>query len=477
MGSGGGETCPFGPGTTPAPEPGAGLGDEVEAALRGHLEALAAGWSEASVQGANDILSKPEHSAAGLRAFFDRYFVDEEHALSNDLWNYLGYPTFHWFDAGVHERLQRALMGSLRRRLELELQAEGLGAAMDTDAGLRQTLFNAGRFMVALSKDGVLPEAEVRDSQDFLARLVETHPSWLKNDKAIDPSASPYVPALRAQLLTAFTDLAPSGPCERAQIAEHLGLSGARLEIWSGSGVLLHDNLGFDEAQLGWIRDLLAEVPEEIQDLGHITQHELLGNVPPRQENIFSFRSVNIFDVDIGTIPENQFPSDVAPVSGDLFVTALAHEVNHIVDAHHVEKTPALKARKDALLAKAGTTDLEYLRSMVGGAFFQNAPQEFFASISNQWFTDSAHTLALALARFDAGHRQPLGQALFFAEVYSLGGASTRFYTAHYQGELSVDLVPVSRDGQGRIVSLELGGKKYKFSLDGAGDVSAYTVE
>ena len=37
--------------------------------------------------------------------------------------------------------------------------------------------------------------------------------------------------------------------------------------------------------------------------------------------------------------------------------------------------------------------------------FFADNPQEFFASIANQWFCDSAKTVELGAVRFAAGRR------------------------------------------------------------------------
>jgi hypothetical protein len=106
-----------------------------------------------------------------------------------------------------------------------------------------------------------------------------------------------------------------------------------------------------------------------------------------------------------------------------------------------------------------------------------NAPQEFFASIANQWFADSAKTIELGLVRFDAGRTKPINQALFYAEVYSRGGDSTHFYTIDTHGEWTHEVVPVGRDLSGRIDELTFGGTRYTFSLNGAGNVMAYSTE
>lgn len=119
---------------------------------------------------------------------------------------------------------------------------------------------------------------------------------------------------------------------------------------------------------------------------------------------------------------------------------------------------------------------MNYLRSMLPDGYFIESPQEFFASISNQWFTDSAKTIELGLLRFDAGHPHPLNQALFFAEVYSQGKDKTFFYSSDTAGNIERFDVPLSRDQYGHINGLTFHHKQYKFKLDEQGNVLAYSV-
>ncbi len=477
---GSGAACPgFGPGVTTDADLSVGLTAADEVALTGHLDTLSTGWVQASVNGANDIMTRPEYDAVELRAFFERYFVVDRKPLTDDLWGYLGYPAFYWFDTPENTKLQRALVGAMRKRVELELDehAPTLGADLEADVDLRQTLFNASRVMTLLRRDGVLDATERRDVFDWYAGLVAAHPDALRADHAIDPAAEPWVPALRAQMLMGLTDAIELDACDAENVATRLGLSGDRLDLWSDTGVLLHDNLAFGATEVRWVHDVLAGIPPELHDLGHITQHERLGNAPPSQEPLRSFRAVNVFDVAVGAVPENPFPADVSAVDSDIFVSVLSHEANHIVDAHYIELDPTLKARKQALIARAGLVDLQYLRSMVGGTFFQGAPQEFVASISNQWFTDSVHTVELGLSRFDQGYAEPLNQVLFMLEVYSRGGLTTRFYRAHF-GDAAFDVqdVTVTRDASGRIDGVSAGGSSYTFSLDAEGFVTDYAT-
>jgi cysteine-rich repeat protein len=113
---------------------------------------------------------------------------------------------------------------------------------------------------------------------------------------------------------------------------------------------------------------------------------------------------------------------------------------------------------------------------MFGTTFFWTYPQEFIASIANEWFASSFHTLELGMQRFSNGYAEPINQALFFAEIYSLGGSTTRFYNFDTAGNLTVQQPPVGRDGSGRINRITYGGKNYLFALNAAGNVTGYSV-
>lgn len=175
--------------------------------------------------------------------------------------------------------------------------------------------------------------------------------------------------------------------------------------------------------------------------------------------------------------PENQFPNDITPKYSDLFSMIFVHELNHQVFKHYIEPDETLLKRHTNLIKAAGTDRLQYLRGHISemvksqGAFFLNAPQEFFASISNQWFSSSFITLELALSRFREGRNEPINQFLFFADIYSSGEKCTRFYELDVKGNLSRHLVKLSRNQNNHIDSMTVNETRYQFSIDKDGNV------
>jgi hypothetical protein len=263
------------------------------------------------------------------------------------------------------------------------------------------------------------------------------------------------------------------------QISLAIGLSNQYKDIWENHQIMLYDNANLNESQLNFTKHILNSIPTEINKLAGISFSDFLGN--SFKTNIGEgLPTVNTFTFNIGEYPENQFPNDVLPGITSTFCAAMAHEINHIVDAYFVDKTAKFKLRKEKLIKQAGLISFNYLRSMVtsnDNDFFVENPQEFFASLSNQWFTNSAKVLELGLSRFDKGFKEPINQFLFFADVYSLGSDSTLFYKNDLNGNFSSYKVPIARNENGTIKGIKSSNLMYNFQLDNFGNVLNYTID
>jgi hypothetical protein len=107
---------------------------------------------------------------------------------------------------------------------------------------------------------------------------------------------------------------------------------------------------------------------------------------------------------------------------------------------------------------------------------FLDAPAEFFAGTSGQWFTDSWLTVRLGIARFDGGRPWPIDQAYLFVDAYSNGDPYTRFFHTDTQGNVTMERAPLARDGQGRITDLWYRGSHVRFDLAEDGHVTAVSL-
>jgi len=463
-------------------------------ALTEHLNVLAVGWHQPSVDAANNILTKTQYTATAWDNYFTDYFITANAMFTDDLANYLQYPVLNWFGHidGVHENLQEGLAQSLMQNVNTGWAAAiaGGGNFFENNLSLKQDVFNSQKMLSRASAgtgwiDAKLSDATKATIYNDFKTLINANPTVLKKSVTFNRTSQPYFGTLRAQAFMALFSAAESADSSRADftpavktdIADTLGLAtGDYADIWNDHTLLLLDNNGASTAQKNNVKTLLTQIPGQMHNTATVTIKEFLDN---STNYLFGrpYDGVNVFGIDVGVCSENPFPDDVSPCSTDLFTAVLAHELNHVVDVVSVKEVPAMAARRQALLDAAGDeVDLNYLRSMHGAAFFHAYPQEFIASISNQWFADSSKTIELGLVRFDNGYLDPVNQALFFAEIYSLGGDSTLFYEINASGEITRYGVPLGRDANGFIDELTFDGKQYLFDLDFDGNVNSYTI-
>jgi len=463
---------------------GAILSEQDDGLLTGNLQALAKGWVQEAVDSANTILWKPAYSRKHWQRFFSGYF--RANPFTEDLRNYLAYPVFGWGPAAAHRELQEGLARCLQARLKELVEAHGadLGRSLNRDPDLLQTLCKVTRFLnyLAGSKE-TSHKTKNRLYRRHLALIGKSRK--LRANDRIDIRKYPYLGRVRSQLYMNVLSLAaPDSVAGKArtlralprqtrnEIAAAISLRGKRFDIWQKHAVLLLDNSGLDAKQLAAVSRLLELVPTGLHNLGVITVEEFLGKKVDWYD--CAVGAVNIGGVRVGAARENGFPVDVAPLYSDTFCLIWVHELNHIVDYYYVSHD---NPRRKRLLDQAGNAPRNYLRSMVPEGVFTKAPQEFFASISNQYFASSEHTLALGLARFRNGYKEPLNQFLFFADVYSLGGNRTLFYEIGVGGHMKRTTIPLTRDRNGLINSLRVKRKLHRFTWDANGNVTTCEEE
>lgn len=311
-------------------------------------------------------------------------------------------------------------------------------------------------------------------------RLIKDNPSLYQKGKTYNISSETAMIWNRERM---YNNLQASKELSMdviTEIGKTLGLNDDYLEIWERHQVLLLDNSQLDVIQLKFVKDLLNSIPNELHNLRSISFAGYLGNTNTISLGNNNFGGVNTFSTPIGQYPENQFPNDVTPGITAIFCAATAHEINHVVNAYYIANKENLSNRQTQLINQAGTVNNNYLRGSNSPAysdFFVNAPQEFFASISNQWFTDSEKVLRLGLIRFDKDYKEPINQFLFYADVYSLGSDSTIFYKNDLNGNFSSYKVPIKRDNYGNINQIEINDSLYNFQLDSIGNVTGYTFK
>jgi hypothetical protein len=455
-----------------APSGAVPLTPEDKAALTAALEQLAGGHQTAAGRTARTILEKPEYTATDLQQFFARFLDRTE--LTPELGKFLGSRALGAETPGR----ARALQGGLALAAAGEIDTKLRGALPDRldplladprrVEALRTAMTLLGR--IAFEGDALAASAR-REAYGSLRDLIAAHPDVLRRPNRIDVTSQPHLAVLRAQLYKNLQDLLR--PFDRERFIRDTGFYGTYAELIRNHGVLVLDNNGLDASQRRAVKELLALIPPSLHRTAHISVFDLLG-IPlrgPDRVRLVGSRGVNIASVAMAAHANNGFPEDVEGVTVPTFCSVLQHELNHMVDHHSVSGDPKRRARRDALIARAGSDPEQYLRSMLEPGFFVRYPQEFFASISNAYFADAFQTLLLAVERSEDGAHEPLNQFLFFADVYSLGGTETLFVRQSSDCEFSLHAIPIGRKASGRIDRIRLPDATLRFTLDPTGFV------
>ncbi len=381
-----------------------------------------------------------------------------------------GAPIFHTF----YPNCSLYLPESAKKHLDSLL---GLHAT-DLDVFLRGNSAERVRFLIAVGQVAIalaqLPTSgAVRSGFDTSLRgLLVKYPRWFSMAGSFDPSRDAALAQARAVLHANLLAALPLDAARRKTLESVYGIAKAHrdyLEIFRRYDMLLLDNRRLGGVQRLVVRDMLRHAQGAPKKMRRITVKSLWGKTSPDLSSAMALPGVNTFGVSMRSM-ENGFPKDVRALPRPTFTIALAHEVAHSIDAAR-NADAGYKARRSQLLKAAGLDNLQYLRSMIGGAFFQKAPQEFIASNANQWVIDSAHTLRLGITRFWAGKTEPIRQALFMLDTYASTARSGQLFETQPSGRILLHSAAITRDGGGRVLTIQSSAGVLRAVRDSAGRI------
>lgn len=408
-------------------------------------------------------------------------------------------------------------------RLERALSDHGdrLGLALRDDEVLRGEVFGALR---ALQNDlgrGFLTDAARRELLRSLLALAKEHPDSLRRARR-DPDVDPFGTPLFGQFTVVLKGAAPDSARGRQTVARALGESEGYARLLVDLGVVFVDNARASEAQLEAMHEVLSAMPPDVWDVEVIGVADWVG---PGAKNpgVKGRSGVNIFAMDLG-VRENSFGPD-SPRRGvtDVYLICLAHEVAHnMLDTVGRRRRPDLFRRKFQGLQRAAGDAIVFHEDLVRGMdraatrarfrelglwdgedntwdaawtryfhegrrfdrshirgnveFFLKAPQEAFATLANQWFTDSELMIEFAKVRFDAGFPACADQMLLIAEYLSDGGGTVPCYKLAPGGSFNVEALRLQRDPKGRINSIRGQNLHWRVGYGSDGEVSMMTT-
>ena len=348
---------------------------------------------------------------------------------------------------------------------------DSLPATLRGDAALVRKFVEAHQLLAAASKSLPSDHPHRQQMAVGLESLFDSAGSFYRRDAARDPSAQSAAAWLRDRAWRSWWDALDYDSATIQRAVQVGAFRADRAQLLVERRVLLLDNSALAPNQVALIESHLDQIPWGLSGLRAISARDSLGTAPDGCTLDGRAYSVNIVSYPIGAVRETQFPAEVPASFADVYSTVLSHELGHIIDASGIDRTPELRAQKQGLIARAGDLQSNYLRSMLSQGFFTQNPQEFFASICNQWFTSGSRTLDVALARLGAGKREPLEQFLFISDVFSAGSDELPLFTANTTGTLTSTPARVQRDDAGRIRRMFARGLDLRIVRDGTGAI------
>ncbi len=439
-----------------------------------HLKHLETGWVQNSVNISNSILSKSQYTWEDWVVFFNEYY--SRNNFTNDLENYMAYPMFWWFGNDVHLKLQLSHKIVFLNKINTLHNSSNLDVILKDSVVIRKELFLMLRYLsrFAYGSPSVLADSSKASIISTCENWINANPAYYKRTATVSCNTKPYRALIGFQLQTILIEYEPLTTSRIDYLSSLFSLPAKYTSLMHRHQLYVADNNLMSSIDLNYIDSILSYIPNTMTNLQILSNMDYyFCNGQDRIDIERNVSSVNTFST-IGGYNENSFPSDITPEYIDGFSVVVAHEINHTIDPDYIYKSSILTDRRSKLLQRAGSVDMQYLRSMVGATYFQNNPQEFIASISNQWFSNSELTLKLGLKRFDLNYKEPINQVLFFCELYSLGGNFTRFYTTNTAGKIIVRNISLERDNYGHINKLVVGNDTFSFVLDTAGYVLGY---
>jgi len=358
----------------------------------------------------------------------------------------------------------------------------GLGNAMKANKTLTRDLFHLHGQLLGFVNSNSVTAKDRHDVFEWYQSLAHRYPLYVH----MQTFNEPLLDWLAGQIWVTMLEAGPQTKDYRTKVAEAINAEDDYKHMLVEYGVAIICNHKLKKKSTSFIRDLFDAVDPRGWSSVAFGVKDLLSDSSGTAAGIRQIRESgqNIFSDVWSWYNERAFPSDCevcnAPSSNPsspTFAVVVAHEVlghnsldqnkaalfkQELLDRKykiieggagpdikfhsnsHFDKAATEKhfKTKGLMIESAGidASMKEYfkgpgsfyeknlLRSGVGYDYFINAPQEFYASFCNQYYTDSELTLFFAVERAKAGHLACLDTFLLAAYFLSDGGADLQFF-------------------------------------------------
>ncbi len=358
--------------------------------------------TDESVTAMSDALS-PVTFTDGRGAFLRDMMFGGASAPSRSL---LVYVVTRGVLARANEVLSRHA-GDLDAHPESLAELSRIYTFLDTEIGAAGARRGAGR-----EPSNGISLATFDDCAKAMGQHIDHNPKWLKADAAISTAAS----RVRAQAELALVDLTNDSPTFRVDVADKLGLTGARRSFLTELGILVLDAGKADNARVDRLRALLGRLPGTRVDTTAIYFGDANPGLHARGQ-ILAFRTP--LEIGSGGPPMNPFPDEVEPGSVDAATFALTRDLANVAVERALAARPELRQQTERDV-RAVTGDA---KKLLGRADL-DADSALIAAVQ-LLVTDAPRTVDLAFARFLGGEPESaaiLSDALGALAAFPLQG-------------------------------------------------------
>jgi hypothetical protein len=241
--------------------------------LTKHLLILSTKWDSYSVNASNTIFAKSNYSEKDLNIYFNNFF--EKNKISNDLFNYLIYPTVFWLGAPVNQKIQKALFPVLINSIDsIYNKIPSFPSILKTNDSIRNDINNKTSLLgtITAKKYSLLNDVEISEIDLKLISLINNS-LFLKRDRKFDVDGFAYV----AKIATNIHEiLIRNKNLDRARIdllINTIKLPVNYASIFIRHNLFISDNNSMSTSDLIFLDSLLSFVPKQIHNLRLMTHN------------------------------------------------------------------------------------------------------------------------------------------------------------------------------------------------------------
>jgi len=435
-----------------------------------HMEVLSTSFVVESSDTAQQIIDDLTYDDADWESFLRNYFGSR--SLTQALFDNLMYSWIYLYDSEAATNFRNAYLPTCNYVFD-SLMSEhfaDLGNVMANDSDVRESIRLSLREVRGCCIHDSTDLARRTTAYDALRAAAALYPSIFDKQNTLDTVANAHSLWLRGQLYFGLRDALALTPVIRDEIATTVGLTGRYRDIFDSTGAFVMDNNSFDGQSLDVVFNTVSAVPDTLHGIRGIL-HGFINGYWDGPLPVMTIVSDHIYWED----PKNVFPSEVDSGVVSFFWDWLCYDTHWAVEIS-VPQDP-WDNRMDSLRARAGADSLNYLDSDVEPGWYLLGREHFMGRQGVLWLADSRKSLELGVKRFENGRSHPLDQALFLADLYSLGTDSSYFFYTTLQGEVSRWKVEIGRGVNNYVNMIRTQDTLYTFTLDADGYVTGFDAD